>query len=125
MPRYKIKTTVDITRTNPDRDDPDQVRHAQQSNFNTLVQGIGMRSNIDWDNDPIRIKNDDAVYWEWEFLTERPDVFLHENDPVGLLLNDLHGIPVIRNLTNSDPLDPAIFQTHGDKKNIWFNTAVL
>ena len=59
MPRYNIKTTVDITVTNPTRDETDQIKVAQQGNFNSLVQGIGLRANIDWDTDPV-LKEEDG-----------------------------------------------------------------
>ena len=52
MPRYKIITLVDITRTNPDRSERDQLKVSQQANFNSLIQAIGLRSNVDWERDP-------------------------------------------------------------------------
>ena len=123
MPRYKIKTTVDITRSNPDRADPDQIRQAQQSNFNTLLQGIGMRSNIDWNHDPFRTLEEETAFWYWEFEAERDDVFLDGNDPVGLLKKDLEGIPIIKNLTNSVNFEKPVLSTNGTQQNIWIETA--
>jgi len=117
MPRYHITTTVDITRSNPSRQDTDQVMIAQQSNFNSLVQGIGIRSNVSWDLDPKRIVDKNNAVWEWTFEVEREDVFTKADDPVGLLKDDLQGIPVIKNLTNTDPLNKPIFITLGDKPN--------
>ena len=52
MARYEIITVVDITRTNPARDETDRVKLGQQANFNCLVQAIGMRSNVTWVLDP-------------------------------------------------------------------------
>lgn len=119
MERYIIRTTVDITRSNPDRADPDQIKQGQQLNFNTLLQGIGMRSNVNWRNDP-QIKEDDGnKEWYWEFETEQVDVFLKDQDPVGLLKKDLHGIPIIKNLTNTVAFEKAVFITSGDDQNIW------
>jgi hypothetical protein len=123
MARYKIKTTVDITRSNPDRADPDQVKQAQQSNFNTLLQGIGMRANVEWDKDPIRTVENDTVYWMWQFEVEREDVFLVDGDPVGLLKNDLHGVPIIKNLTETEKFDKAVFLTKNGANNIWVDLA--
>ena len=78
MPRYKIKTTVDITRSNPDRGDPDQIRQAQQSNFNTLLQGIGMRANVEWTYNPSRsmLETDGKIaYWLWNSLLKEKMYF--------------------------------------------------
>ena len=119
MPRYKIKTTVDITRSNPDRGDPDQIRQGQQSNFNTLLQGIGMRANVEWTYNPSRsmLETDGKIaYWLWEFTVEREDIFLSDGDPVGLLKQDLHGVPIIKNLTETETFSKACFLID---KNIW------
>jgi len=119
MPRYKIKTSVDITRSNVDRADPDQIRQGQQSNFNTLLQGIGMRANVEWTYNPSRsmLETDGKVaYWLWEFTVEREDVFLSDDDPVGLLKQDLHGVPIIKNLTETETFPKACFLID---KNIW------
>ena len=123
MARYTIKTFVDITRSNPDRADPDQVKQAQQSNFNSLLQGIGMRANVEWDNDPLRIVENDTAYWTWQFEVEREDVFLIDNDPVGLLKDDLHGVPIIKNLTETEKFDKAVFLTKNGANNIWIEQA--
>ena len=122
MPRYKIKTTVDITRSNPSREDTNSVRNGQQLNFNTLLQGIGMRANVEWDNDPQPVEYQDTKEWFWEFETEQVDVFATKDDPVGLIKQDLQGIPVIRNLTETATLEKPIFITSGDNQNIWIKT---
>jgi hypothetical protein len=119
MARYKIKTTVDITRSNPDRGDPDQVRQAQQNNFNTLIQAIGMRANIEWIYNPSRSMletNGKIAYWLWEFEVERADVFLSDGDPVALLKQDLNGVPILKNLTETETLSKACFLID---ENIW------
>jgi len=123
MARYNIKTTVDITRSNPDRADPDQVKQAQQSNFNSLLQGIGMRANVEWDNDPTRTVENDTAYWTWQFEVEREDVFLVDDDPVGLLKNDLHGVPIIKNLTETEKFAKSVFLTKNGTNNIWIEQA--
>ena len=126
MPRYRIITLVDITRTNPHRSETDSLKLHQQANFNSLLQAIGLRSNVQWMRDPIMAKGslpDDlggkANHWIWEFDVERDDVFLCDNDSVGLLIDDLNGVPIIPNLNNSADLDPACFISKGDRANIW------
>ncbi len=125
MPRYQIITLVDITRTNPSRSETDHVKLSQQANFNSLVQAIGMRSNVTWDRDPTaetsRVPNQDfkAMHWHWEFFVEREQVFLKDNDPVGLLKADLDGVPIVAGLGDSVELLPACFFSQGDRINTW------
>ncbi len=116
MPIYKIVTLVDITRTEPSRTDPDKLKHAQQANFNSLLQTINLRANITWNHDPKRYEGTlptpfegRAAYWEWQFESEREDLFLENSNPVSLLQKDLHGVPVIDRLTNTVDLTPPIF----------------
>jgi hypothetical protein len=131
MPRYQLITLVDITRTNPTRSETDQHKLKQQANFDTLLQSIGLRSNVNWDTDPKESSgalphpfNGKANYWTWVFEIEREDTFLKNNNPVGLLLEDLHGVPVIGQLNNSVDIDPAVFQTQGPNTNIWVSESL-
>jgi hypothetical protein len=131
MARYKIITLVDITRTNPTRAETDNLKIAQQANFNSLIQAIGMRSNIDWRVDPKMYTgklptpfDGKGNHWVWEFDTDRDMTFQKGDDPVGLLVDDLHGVPVIDRLNNSVDIDPAVFATKGDNINTWIGELI-
>jgi hypothetical protein len=131
MPRYQLITLVDITRTNPTRSETDQYKLGQQANFNTLLQSIGLRSNVTWDADPKEVSgilphplNGKATHWVWIFEVERDQVFTKNEDPVGLLLDDLHGVPIIGQLNNSVDIDPPVFQTQGPNSNIWVSESL-
>lgn len=124
MARYQITTLIDITRSNANRSESDPLKVGQQANFNTLLQTIGLRSNIVWNTDPV--SNDGtlpnpflgkAKYWQWLIECEREDVFLKGSDPVGLLKDDLHGVPVVADLENTADISPAIFDTKTDNFN--------
>jgi hypothetical protein len=125
MARYQIITVVDITRTNPTRTETDPVTLGQQANFNSLVQAIGMRSNVTWIQDPelhngrLPIGPGKAAHWIWQFDAEREDVFLNQGDDVALLVNDLDGVPIVDQLNNTVELTPAVFRSQGDNINIW------
>ena len=126
MARYQIVTLVDITRSQPDRDDADITLLGQQANFNSLLQAIGLRSNVTWLRDPKKHTgrlpepaSGKATHWIWEFDCERDEVFLQDGDPVYLLVHDLNHVPVIVDLENSEDIDPAAFQTQGDGINTW------
>lgn len=126
MARYIIITLVDITRNNITRSETNQLKIQQQANFNSLVQAIGLRANITWTADPKYDKGTlpyglggKAAYWEWLFDTEREDVFRQDDNAVALLVDDLHGVPVIDRLNNSVDLNPSAFVSKGKNPNIW------
>lgn len=125
MPRYRIITLVDITRTNLTRSDIDEKKLSQQANFNSLLQAIGMRSNVEWKTDPVKHTgrlptpfSGSAAYWLWEFEVEREQVFEKGTDRIGLLKDDLHGVPIIPKLENTAEIDPAVFIVYGNECNI-------
>lgn len=126
MKRYCVVTLVDITKSNPSRLETDRVKIGQQSNFNSLIQAVGLRSNFEFDSDP-KMKTGvlpydiggKANHWIWVFKTERDDVYKENNDPVFLLVKDLNGVPVISELNNNVDIDPACFITEGKKTNTW------
>jgi hypothetical protein len=124
MPRYRIITLVDITRTNVFNSDLDKVKTNQQANFDSLRQAIELRSNVYWNQDPTALEGalpepfeGRAAYWTWEFETEREDLFLKDGDPVALLKEDLHGVPIISGLNETVDLYPPAFKTRGDDSN--------
>lgn len=126
MPTYCITSLVDITRTNPHRSETDTVKLSQQANFNSLVQAIGLRSNVDWEHDPVCYTgalpypfDGRGTYWTWQFTVEREDVFLNSAGPAGLLNEDLHNVPVLPGLSETIELTPPAFQSRGAHANIW------
>lgn len=128
MARYKLITLVDITKTNPAKTETDSVKIKQQANFNSLIQAINLRSNIEFFSDPEFKKgrlpeplSGKANHWIAEFEVEREDVFSDGDDPVGLLIEDINGVPIVPDLNSSVDLTPPVFITKGDKANIWFS----
>ena len=124
MPRYRITTLVDITRSNPSRSEEDLVKIGQQSNFNSLIQSIGLRSNVEWNRDPEILAGrlpepfqGKSTHWIWEFEVERERIFESNDDPVGLLKEDLNGVPVVVGLRETAEIRPAVFQTKGEFQN--------
>jgi hypothetical protein len=61
--------------------------------------------------------------WYWTFYVEREDVFLKDDDPVGLLKDDLDSIPIISNLNNNVTFDKRCFITRGEHTNVWLKPA--
>jgi len=127
MNRYRITTLVDITRSRATRSDTDELKYNQQSNFNTLLQVIGLRANIATDLDPKVTEGrlpepwkGRGAYWIYEFEPERADGFLDGDNPVGHLINDLNGVPIIDKLNNTIDFNLPAFITKGND----FNTTI-
>jgi len=126
MPRYQIITLVDITRSQAHRSETDRIKVGQQANFNSLIQAIGIRSNPTWTKDPTlntgrlpEPHTGKCHHWIWDFDIEQEQIYLKGSDPVGLLLEDLHNIPIVPNLLNTADIHPAVFQTTGPDPNTW------
>lgn len=126
MARYRIITLIDITRSQPSKQEKTSLTIGQQSNFNSFVQAIGLRSNIEWTTDPKKNTgrlpapaDGKAVHWIWEFECERDEVFSKDGNPVALLIDDLYGVPIITNLENDIELSPSVIQTRGQNINTW------
>lgn len=126
MPRYRITTLIDITRTDAKKSDPSIKRIHQQQNFNSLRQSIELRSNISWTKDPVKSQGSlpepfegKASYWTWEFETEREELFLRDDDPVALLKEDINNVPIIVGLDETADITPSAFKTIGDNFNTW------
>ena len=122
--RYQIITLVDITKTNPPRGTTDPTKLGQQSNYNTLIQTIGLRANIDNSIDPQMTNGrlpdpftGKGAYWTFIFETERDDIFAKDADPIGLLKDDLNSVPVVIGLKDTVNFKLPVFQTDGKLVN--------
>jgi hypothetical protein len=123
MQIIEIKTLIDITCTGVMRlNQGTQLMIDQNRNFTTLKQCAELRSVIIYDNLPIlsvvdvtglgfgtNFKGTHNV-WTFRFTPDRLDVYKTENgDEIGELWNDIHGVPVIKNLTETINIDKAVF----------------
>ena len=128
---YKLYTLVDITHTGQHRNEQHkQKERCQEQNFNTLLQTLGIRSNIHYHNspDPIEIKGSligfdtDKIIrvWRFDFTTERDFVYQQADDPVGGLITDFHLVPYIKGLNEDMEQQYAVFNTSDPGKNIVF-----
>lgn len=125
MQTFSIKTLVDITVTNPSRDETDPILIAQQGNFNSLIQGIGMRANMYYEFNPMTTEENGKKWWNWAFKVEQQGIWQIGDDPLALLKSDLDGIPIIGTLTNTLDIKPAVFCTKGEQQNIWLSVAIF
>lgn len=127
MEVIEIKTLVDVTNTDVRRiDQGTQLELDQYRNWVTLLQCIGLRSNINYDQSPTVIEVDvkglgfgreykgKHSVWTFQF---RPDVigaFDSDQGPCTLLINDLDKVPIIANLTETINILQAVFDTKSE-----------
>lgn len=133
METIKIKTLIDITKPNVHR--PGQgtiLEQNQYKNWITLQQCIGLRSIISYDQYPEveqvdvkgmgfgnKFKGKQRV-WTFTFYPDRTGAYMDNNgNSIGLLLNDLHQVPVIEKLTETINNIKAMFDLEDlQNKNI-------
>jgi hypothetical protein len=123
MDYIEIKTLVDITQTKVTRaSQGSQLELDQQRNFITLLQCAEMRSIISYDNKPsveeVDINdlgfgteyNGKHKVWTFVFKPDRKYVYSDENgNDTGLLVTDVSGVPIIKNLTETINIQKAMF----------------
>ncbi len=119
--RYRIYTLVDITNTKQYRiEGGKECARYQQQNFDTVIQTIGLRSNLEYDTPPtvlIGVPKDYGLdgsnlenIWMFEWFVEMEYIFLKDNDDVGFLKTDFDLVPYIPGLTETFKMSPAIFK---------------
>jgi hypothetical protein len=128
MQRFRVFTLVDITRTDVHKETDDILKKKQQDNFQTLHQTLEMRAIIFSDNPPNTTTMDWSEYgyskeektWEWEFFTERDDLFLVENNPIGGMIADIEFIPFTNNCTETAEFKSNFWSSKLKPVNILF-----
>lgn len=135
MQTVKVTTLVDITNSGVNRPDRgDETSYNQYKNWSTFLQCIGLRCIVDYEKAPknelkdvksfgfgSKYKGEHRV-WTFIFHTDRDDVYLDKSSAIGLLLNDMHEVPIIKNLTETINIPKAVF----DLSDInWKNTQVV
>ena len=129
---YMLYTTVDITHTGQYRSEPGkETDRWKEQNFQTLLQTIGIRTNISYQRPPDMIQvsgkqlgfeTDSLVRaWRFDFSTEREGFFEKDGDPVGYMIADFEGVPYIAGLDESMEQNYAVFVTGGPARNIIFH----
>jgi hypothetical protein len=123
MDIIEIQTLVDITNTRVIRlSQGSQLELDQQRNFITLTQCIEIRSIVSFSASP-KVDEVDlkkigfgTAYkgrhkvWTFRFETDRESVYQdNDGNPVGGLIEDLHEVPVIKNLSETINIDKSIF----------------
>jgi hypothetical protein len=117
---YKLYTLVDITNTRQYQNSAENRQaRSQQQNFDTVIQTIGMRANVDYSKPPEvtidvpkKYNLDSAVLsniWIFEWRVEREFLFLDGEDDVGYLKQLFNLVPYIPGLTETITSSKPIF----------------
>jgi len=123
MEIIEIQTLVDITNTRAIRlNQGSQLEVDQNKNFITLMQCIELRSIVSYDTRPTNEKTDlkslkfgsaykgKQLVWTFRFAPDRLGAYDDgTGNKVSNLINDLHQVPIIKNLTETINIDKAIF----------------
>jgi hypothetical protein len=128
---YTLYTTVDITRTGQYRHEPGkETARWKEQNFQTVIQTLGIRANIMFDVNPVMITvrgklvgfetNEIINIWQFDFSTEREQLYEYNNNPIGFLIEDFDAVPYIAGLDESMEQNFDVFVTTGPSKNIVF-----
>ena len=134
MEIIEIKTLIDITNSGIARHKLGlDKEHNQYKNWVTLLQCIGLRAIIEYDLDP-QVESIDAKsagfgnkykgphnVWTFRFTTDRTTSYADDTGELGLLINDLHEVPVIEKLNETINISKAVFEL---RDKMWCNTLI-
>lgn len=139
--KIKCTTLFDITRTGTNTrrqehgvtDLSYQKKRNQQSNFETVIQLIGLRSQPEDVSYPEKtmmtpIKSNMGTeystkskipVWTFTFIIDQPEIFEDDEGKLGKLVQDCSGVPMITGLEEWSKLG-KILETSVDLRNIYF-----
>ena len=86
----------------------------QQRNWETLLQLMGLRCQID-NIDPPTVEQG---LWQFSFEVDRPEVY---GNDLALLLQDCEGVPMVQPQTDQ-PGQVSVLTAQGPDRNIWFES---
>ena len=129
---YKLYTLVDITHTGQSRNEcGKEDLHYKEQNFNTVLQTLGLRSNIWYAHGPIVMEVKGSLVgfdtsriirvWRFDWRTDQDELYLSNGDPVAFLKQDFHLIPYINGLDERMEQHYAMFVTSPYNSNIIFH----
>lgn len=125
--KFRLQTLIDITETGTRRQDENKFAYKQEANFQTLLQTIGLRTNLSYTKSPEineitiaklgfgdKYKGKQKV-WTFDFDIEAEGAL-----DINTLNEDFNLIPVILGLNETAKIEQALFRTVNGDTNIIF-----
>jgi hypothetical protein len=124
--RYKLTTLIDITDTGSRRGE-DPIAYRQNQNYQTVLQTLGLRTNIEYvtlEREEVALSNykfgseykGKKAVWTFVFEVEREGYHSVEE-----MEQDFNLVPIITSLSETAKIDKSVFYTKDSKlKNIVF-----
>ena len=121
MDTFRLTTLIDITETGARRSD-DPFGYRQQQNFLTVLQTIGLRTNMEYHSSPKVITGTtkekdlgntytgEQTLWQFDFNIEAEDSLT-----VDMLNTDFNLIPIITDLAEPAEFKNNVFSTQNSK----------
>ena len=138
---YTCVTLLDITKTDTvhhyvngmgGSEAEYNVKRNQHRNYQTMLQVIGLRCQAVYLSNPTMFQDEELSefgtnfingnVWAFSFGVEQEDIFALPNRPLGLLLDDMHNVPIITGLTETVNITLAMIDTVNDDTK---NTIIL
>ena len=123
-------TLIDITATGVTV--TNSIERNQQRNLETLIQVLGLRTQIIEFINPIvtiELMREHAFgssylgehnVWKFSFFIGFADLYFKDGRTFGCLEDDLYCVPIISGLTETIIIDKSVFTPTGDYQNIYF-----
>lgn len=133
---FTCSTLIDITKTDavrhynkgmPEDKTDYEIMRNQQRNYQSIIQVIGLRGQPVYLSAPTtefhtKLSNlgfgseyTTGTVWTFHFGVEQQGLFDSPDKKGGLLIDDLHNVPVVTDLTEDVTIDPSILNTVDDK----------
>ena len=140
---YTCVTLIDITKTDAARhyfsgmDEAEadyNIKRNQHRNYQTILQVIGLRCQPVYLTDPVMRPNENLSkigfgpnytkgnIWTFSFGVDREGIFDLPTQPFGLLLTDIHNVPIITGLSENVNIKISMLDTGNAKTK---NTIIL
>ena len=130
---FTFVTLIDITKTDIvrhyNKEMPEaeyQTKRNQHRNYQTMLQVLGLRVQAVYLTDPIKHEDQNLAglgfgsnfkkesVWSFSFGIEQEDIFRTSSSPFGLLLDDIHNVPIILDLEETASIQSPMLDACDD-----------
>ena len=94
----------------------------QQRNWETILQVVSLKTQAIDITNPVIMTREDKKVWQFSFAIEHTGIYDNGNDQLGLLKEEVHGVPMITGLneTYKEGFLMPYLLAKGENQNIMF-----